>query len=170
LYPLLWNKQGAGIHLYSQNEWSFRQEVVKIKRNSMTRIPVDIWVLNGTGNAIFVKRLEENPGLTVRWRTHTVTSAGEYDESGSGAGGKLSGYGDAYDLLDSRDWNSGKALPIDGKIIIDVHTNIPVSGYDDEHAKYTEVEIEFPFIYYTIGATKPGFLLVRRSMRIDYEE
>jgi len=171
LYPVLWHEKGEGILVRSENEWSFPQEVVRVKRGSIAAIPLHLVILNGTGRDLFVERLEENPGLTVKWRTNTVTSSESFEHNGFGSGWGLGGYGGTYDLLEARDWCSGKSFPINGIIMLDVRAKISLmDAYEAEDVKYTEVEIEFPFVYYALGATEPATIFIKRSMRVEYED
>ena len=166
VYGVFWKGEqasGAHIEIAPADDISFARSTVRVKRGSLRELHVAVNVVNLTGRDLFVCRLGETPFKNLRWTKRSVSSADVSEVSGR-EGPVLGGCARVFDMLCA--WDHADEPTLDDKPrFLTITARIPLSDVEMD-TEYTDVQIEFPLIYYALGATQPAQSSVTRRMRI----
>lgn len=168
-YPVFWNAKadiGPGFYVYSYNENSFREQVIHLERPEWIRpIQLGLDMVNRTGREVFVSGEAEYLEVNAKYELITVMPEGTKRESGR-FGKSPGGRARHYFLLSTAPLEH-ELKPMGLYTISVLSGQIVVGGYAG--AGYYDIEIEIPLKYYTMGATEPERLTLRRTMRIVWD-
>jgi hypothetical protein len=173
VFPVCWGRPAPaerGLWVVPRSDVCFLQDESRRSRSSSEKA-ISLWLVNMTGHRLLVRHDPGNPLRYVDRDHHVVTQSGRRFAVACGVT-MWSRLPETYVLLEPLEAGADCRL---SPLAIEYHHRsiIPVqyyAGTPTRNARYSDFSMEWSLVYYTVGASEPAQVKVKRSMRIVWED